>query len=191
MPTEILIQIIEWLQLGDAESGSESVQDCRLTCRRLSHIAGSLLITDGILRLSLDRESLSAETVSRNPTIRKTVKTLELNLSLYSDTDGVPLSGFALYAICLLDWALGKYRPDSGELPGQKHWPEGVSGAISRIHDDVGLMHDACHFLRYYLKVPGESVEVEEASLGERGSIQRSKDSEWSEMKPLVQALVN
>ncbi|KAK0740462.1 hypothetical protein B0T18DRAFT_209602 [Schizothecium vesticola] len=151
MPTEILVEIIEWLQLGDVESGSDSVQDCRLTCRRLSHIADNFLIPGRTLRLSLDNESLSRlEAISRHQTIRKTVKTLELDLSLYPDTDGVPVSVFASHATCLLDLALGTYEPDIGQFAGEGQWPEGTNSAIPRIHHEVGLIHDACHFLRNY-----------------------------------------
>lgn len=191
MPTEILVEIIEWVQLGDAESGSDSIHDCRRTCRRLSHIADSFLITDGMLQLSLDKESLSkVEIISRNPTLRNTVKTVELDLALFADIEGIPFSSFARLASWLLELALGKYHLDSGEFTSQEHWPEGVMDVIQRIHDDVGLIHDACHFLGSYPDTPEGRVGNTWALYNKRGLLQRSKDCKWSDMEPLVDALV-
>lgn len=191
MPTEILVEIIERVQLGDAEFGLDSIQACRLTCRRLSHIADSFLITDGTLRLSLDKESLAkVEIISRNPTLRNKVKTVELDLALFADIEGIPFSAFAWLAASLLDLALGKYSPEVGEFTSQEHWPEGVIDVMQRIHDDVGLIHDACHFLRNFPDTPGGRVGIIWASLNKRGLLRWSKDCKWSDMEPLVDALV-
>ncbi|KAK1834560.1 hypothetical protein QBC39DRAFT_397198 [Podospora conica] len=189
MPTEILVQIVEWGQLGDEESGSESVRACRLTCRWLSSIADNFLIPGGTVRLSLDNESLSRlESISRHPTIRNTVKTVELDLSLFPHED-VPLSVFASHATCLLNLALGKYDPNSAEFMAQEHWPDCICNEIPRIHEDVGLIHDACKFLRNYAEAPGVNAASEWTAMIEHG-LQHSKDCEWAEMEPLVAGLV-
>lgn len=149
MPTEVLFQIIDWLQLENKRFRSGRVQDFRLTCRRLSHIADNFLIPDRTLRLSLDNDSLSRlEAISRHPTIRKTIKTLELDLALYPDTGGVQVRVFASHAICLLELALGTYKPSKRKFAGAKDWPRCGNDAFARIQNDVGLIHDACHLLR-------------------------------------------
>lgn len=199
MPTEILFQIIEWLQLGDVKSGCDSLPDFRLTCRPLSHIADNFLIPDRTLRLSLNKESLSRlEAISRHPRIRKTVKVLELDLSLFPDTNGVGVSVFASHAISLLKLALGKYDEIRGGFASDHEWPQGTNCAIRRINKEVGHIYEACYFLQKRPETTDLPVRVEWASMARRGSLPLLSyhlragwaGYEWPEIEVVVESLI-
>jgi len=114
LPDEVLAEIIGYLALNDPDWFSvEYIKSCRLTCRRLSCIASTFLIPCIGVDISLS-SLFCLEAISQHPLISRSVKAVDMNLTLYKCHISSAFTTFVGYCLKLLERDLGS--KDTGSL---------------------------------------------------------------------------